>query len=344
VTARRRVWYNQGLSNVFDAIRQGRAGDTAGELRFLASHTRADSAALAAADEAFEEPGPLEPEPYVDWCLEVCRARAVDLFVPARNRVAVAGRADEFAALGTRVRLLAAPAVLRLLANKADTAADLAGTPVPLPEHRRFLTADAFDEAWRELRARHPALCVKPTRGIFGAGFYLLDEGAEALALLLTDDRNRIRPADFRAAFAAAAAPPEFMLMEYLPGDEQSVDAFAHRGEVVAAVSRTKRDSSQRIETDGAAIEVARFVAARYALSGIFNLQTRRRADGTACFLEVNTRMSGGAFYAEAAGLLLPYWAVAVELGLRDPGEIPGAVPCAVAPVNAFARLRHDSA
>lgn len=340
----KRVWYNQGLSNVYDAIRLGRRGDMAGELRFLASHSRPDSPVLAAAHEPFIEPVGIDGAAYAGWCLEVCCERRVDLFIPNRGRIELARRAEEFAALGTQLRTLAAPDVLHMLGDKVATARDLAGTPVPLPEHRLCRSAAEFDAAYDELRRRHAQLCVKPTRGIYGAGFYVLEEDADPFALLLLEDRNRIGVAEYSRALHTAAAAPDLMLMEYLPGEEHSVDAFAHHGRVVAATARGKQGYSQRVETAGPPIEIARFIASRYSLSGVFNLQTKRRADGTACFLEVNPRMSGGAHYAEATGLLLPYWAVAIELGLRSADEIPPFHPCTVAAVNAWAAVGEPGA
>lgn len=332
----RTVWYNQGLSNVYDAVRLGREGDEAGELRFIASHTRPTSGALAIADHALAEPEGLSADEYVAWCLDVCETHGVDLFIPARHRRALSRRPAEFAAIGTRLHTLAAPETLDLLNDKVHTSADLAGTGVPLPEYRHCTTAEEYDRAYEDLRARHAVLCVKPTRGVFGSGFNVLDEDVDPYSLLLLEPRNRMRAADFRRALDDAATFPDLMLMEYLPGEERSVDAFAYRGELVTAVSRVKEGPAQRIEVEGPSIELARFLAARYSFSGIFNLQTKARTDGTGCFLEVNTRMSGGAHYAAGAGLLLPYWAVAVELGLRSPTDIPAPRPCTVAPVNAF--------
>lgn len=48
-----------------------------------------------------------------------------------------------------------------------------------------FESLAQFDEAYVELRLDHQRLCVKPTRGLFGAGFRILDETIDPLDAIL---------------------------------------------------------------------------------------------------------------------------------------------------------------
>jgi hypothetical protein len=321
----KRVWFNQGFSNVYDAILLSRAEDRAGELEFAASHALPDSAVRAAGAEFWRDPVlEMGAEEYVEWCLRVCRERSIDLFIPGRRRLEVArSRARFEAEAGTRVSVLASATVLDLLEKKDETYAAVAALPVPLPEYHMVASLEEFDAAYAELRARHEVLCIKPPVGVYGAGFFVLEEGGDEMERLLAGRTHRIGVQAFRSALAAAREPHRLMLMEYLPGEERSVDAVAEGGELVAAVGRRKTGGAQVLETEGESIELARTLARHFGFSGIFNLQTKDDPKGRGRFLEVNSRMSGGMRFTSFSGVVLPYWSILLALGLRTPGDVP---------------------
>ncbi len=326
--AYRTVWFNQGLSNAYDALRIMREADRDGRLRLLASHTNRHAPVLTIADRALIEPdGELSDDDYVAWCLDNCAAHGIALFVPHRRRAAIAERRGRFDAAGTRVLVAGDRPVLDLVETKERFYADLAGTGIPLPEHRVVTTAAEFDEACTVLSARHPRICVKPTVSVFGLGFRILEQGGDEFDRLMTSDGLKIGIAAFRAALAAASRPRPLLVMEYLPGPERSIDCLAHRGRLVAAVARVKRMTHQITETAGPAIDIARQLTERYRLDGVFNVQTRDAPRGggpVPHLLEVNSRMSGGMLYAcLAGGVPLPYWAALLALGLARPEEVP---------------------
>jgi biotin carboxylase len=130
--------------------------------------------------------------------------------------------------------------------------------------------------------------------------------------------------------------------MQYLEGPERSVDCVAYQGSLVLAVSRVKLPDRQIMETAGPAIDVARRLCRRYRLDGLFNVQLRD-AGGRPHLLEINARMSGGLSYTASTGVILPYWAIMLHLGLRRPEDVPaprpGAVVTTPAPGAGGARL-----
>ena len=122
-----------------------------------------------------------------------------------------------------------------------------------------------------------------------------------------------------------------FLAMEYLAGDERSIDCLAWDGRLVRAVVRRKpaeaRGRWQLIEKDPEGWEIARRAVAAFHLHGLVNVQTRERVhpDGRReqCFLEVNPRMSGGIDLACQAGLNLPYWLLRLVAGTVEEEAIP---------------------
>lgn len=337
-----RVWYSPGLSTVYDALRIIRQQDTAGELRLLASHSRPVSPVFAAADESWlEPPASISDAAFIDWCLDTCRARRVDLFVPGRRVKALAGARDRFEAAGTRMMVPATPEAFRRIDRKDWFYADMAGEA--LPDFRVVRTVAEFDAACAELGALHPRLCVKPVVSIFGLGFHRIVAQDDEYRRFLGADAVPMSMESTRRAIGVAKHPRDLMVMEWLPGPERSVDCIASRGRLLVAVARRKRGDHQVLETAGPAIEAARRVVAHYALDGIVNVQTRD-ARGAPRLLEANARMSGGLHYACASGVAFPYWAVRLALGLSTPADIP--VPRAgvcVAPVQAMVVLGEEA-
>lgn len=320
-TQRKRVWFNEGITAIHDALVLIREADGARELELLASHLNPAAPELAVADVAFLEPPRMRSEEYVAWCLRTCHEHGVDLFVPSFHRVAISARRAEFEAMGTRLLVAAAEEELALAERKDFFYASLKGV-VPLPEFCTIVTLAEFDEAWAVLRPRHELLCIKPAVSVPGVRFHILREKHDAYADLFGNGVN-VDVDVFRGALAGAQAPRRLLLMEYLPGPERSVDCLARDGTLIAAVSRIKHSAFlQELEVEGAAIELAAAVVAKHRLSGLVNVQTRDGRGGPR-LIELNARMSGGILYACCSGLNFPWWSVVLALGLRDASQVP---------------------
>ena len=327
------LWYNSGLSNTYDAVRLIREA-AGGTLRVLASHGEPQAPVLAAADLALVEPaGTLSDGDYVAWCLGVCRRYDVRLFIPSRRARALAAAGAAFAAVGTRIQAFA-PANLALFEHKDALYRDLVGTPIPLPAYRVIDSLAAFDDAYAALRTHHPRLCVKPTVGIYGAGFRILSETADDYDTLLGVEPGVISLRAYRSALERTQRRFELLLMPFLPDTERSVDCLAVSGRLVAAVARAKKGRHQLLETAGPAVDYARLLTERYGLDGVFNCQFKDQ-NGLAHLLEINARMSGGLLYACQSGVNFPYWSAVLALGLAEPSAVPPpADGIAIAPVQ----------
>lgn len=335
-----KVWFNKGLSNTFDALEIIRSADLSKRIALLASHTDGWSPVSKVADQFFVEPRSLCDGAYVDWCLAQCVEQGVDVFVPQRRREAISGHRERFDAQGVRLSVMAGPQTVRLVDRKHELYDDLRGSDVPVPPYRVFRTADEFDQAVMELEATNRCLCVKPSVGVYGAGFRILERDGCELKRILSGDNLRTSFNAFRSALLSSAQERDLMLMAYLPGIERSVDVLAQHGRMVSAVSRVKVGSHQILETDGLSITIAEMLTERYRLDGMFNVQTKESEDGTPYLLEINSRMSGGLIYSCQAGVAFPYWAIMLAAGEATPEDVPIPTPgLRIAPVQGCLRL-----
>ncbi len=321
-----RVWYNRTFSSVYAAIRLIRAADSAGRFTIIHSNANRHTPAARLAHEFHGEPTGLEPAAYVDWCLEFCRKQRIDIFVPGREATLLSAHHDRFLDAGTRVLSAATPQKLQLIHDKAGFYAETQLPQAPVAEFRRFENLAGFDAAWAELRPRHAKLCIKPSRGIYGIGFAIVDEERSAAALLLGGVEYHIGYQDLRRGLGEMGDFRTMLLMEFLEGHEYSVDCVGDQGRLVTAVARRKlpqAGSGQLIDMRPEIIEATAKLAADYGLNGIFNVQFREAA-GKPRLLEINPRMSGGIGMACAAGPNLPWIALKGFADGFDTVEVPG--------------------
>ena len=324
------IWFSHGYASIRDAVTMIRDGARVGghRVRLLASHPDADAAVLEAADEAFLEPRFDGDKDRLAWYLDTCRTHRVDLFVPGFGKAKLAPHAAAFAAVGTKLLIPADADTLTLLHDKARFTAAAVAAGLPMPWTREVGDAAGFDEALDDLAALGLPACVKPPQGVFGAGFWRLDPGISAFAALMDPDTRCLPPRVMRAALTDAQGPTPLLVMEHLPGDEWSIDALCDQGRTIAAVARRKTGRAQAIEVAGPALDIARAAIALFGLSGLVNLQCKAAGDRDADprLLEINARMSGGCLYTAASGVNLPWWHVALALGLAQESDIPRPV------------------
>ena len=333
------VWFNQGFSGVRDAVKmiglaKVNGGEKGASVRLLASHRDANAAVLEVADIGFVEPSidrstAAGIADYVDYCLDTCRTHRIDLFVAQRGAIDMAERRDEFARIGTRLAATAPPETLRLVEDKSRFYSAACAAGIPMPWTREIADADGFDAACGELAGLGLDACVKPPHGVFGSGYWRLDPRVSLFRTLMTADRHCIAPAAMREAIVAENGPLRLLVLEHLAGTEWSLDCIAQGGRLVAGVARRKLGRAQRLEVAGPIFAMAARAVAQFELSGLINLQFKAASsedDDDIRLLEINLRMSGGCLYTRYSGVNLPWWHVALELGLAGEHDIPAPV------------------
>lgn len=323
------LWIGQGHAGQGELIRLIRAGLGPGAT-VVAPMAEDREDPLSTADIAMRErstPDPsLRGQAYADWLLAAGQAIGATAMLVHRGRRDAVSARSAFEAAGIRLSGGALHVEDLDATQRKDVFTRILeehGVPVPQtiavhdgPELRRAVSAVA---------ARRDA-CVKPAVGIYGRGFWRLSDSArEVDAFLNPDDRVASADAFMRAYDDAGAAEP-YLVMEWLPGPEWSVDCVCDAGRIVAAASRRKEHAWQVVETRGPQVELARRVAGIFGLDGVVNVQVRLDAEGVMRVLEANTRPSGGLTYSAAAGVNLPgIWA-------RHATGLPVTVPRLAAP------------
>ncbi|CAM3296024.1 carboxylate--amine ligase [Pseudomonas floridensis] len=310
------IWFLEGQSSQREVIMGARDALPA-SVRIVASHRQLRSEITGQADVALQEP--LDNEERIAWVLETARSLGVKVIVAGRVGSRYEAERQRFVAKG--FDLVTGGTSLQTFENVDDkslftAAAELAGLAC-IPG----LTAN---NAY-ELQAAYDALssagevCIKPTVGIYGHGFWRFKDGVDDFRCFANPDARETTFSAYLNAYRQSDDRPPMLLMPYMPGSECSVDMVCEQGRAVAYVGRRKLGLNQTFERDSEAVRLAVRAAEHFACDGLINVQTRDDANGKPHLLEINPRYSGGIGYTRETGVNLPGIFATRRLGLKEP-------------------------
>lgn len=318
MVSRVRVWLNRTYAeNVFfmDQLRRN-PSDRAVEIH--ATHGDADSPVLAAADTAELEPEGLSPAAYVEFALDQCVRRGIDVFVPRLHQSAVVAHRAEFAAAGTAL-LAPPPEAVAVFHDKVVAYEAVQAVGVPVPPWWRVRTASELVAAVEALEADGQKACFKPASGAGGVGFRVITRSPFSMTQLGGFPSPYV-PLDLVVeALRTAGEPVDWLVMPRLAEPEVSVDCLTGPdNRIRLAVGRTKNGRRRGFTLDERWLEPARLIAEGFGLHYLSNIQFRMFGDRPV-LMDVNTRPAGGLHQLSLCGVNAPWAAVQLALG-EDPG------------------------
>jgi carbamoyl-phosphate synthase large subunit len=256
---------------------------------------------LVGADHRFLVPAG-DADDFLDDVLRRCRTEGIDVVVPTVDSelLPLATHRATFADAGVRLAVTGLEA-LRGTLDKAVLADRCAGA-VRIPR-TALLTADLDLGAWT-----YPVI-VKPRRGSGSRGVFAVDS-AVALAQLTPDSA--------------------FIVQEYLPGEEYSLDVIADlAARVISVVPRARLRVDSGVSVAGRTLHdpeldaLARGVVAALGITLVANVQCRRDRDGRPALLEVNPRFPGAMPLTIHSGVDMPRLCLDAILGRPLPESVP---------------------
>jgi carbamoyl-phosphate synthase large subunit len=245
-------------------------------------------------------PAGLDPD-FVSVVLARCVGLGVDVLIPtvdAEMRPLASAR-GEFAAAG--IELMLAPArALDLTLDKLALASCCAG-------HVLVPRTEPFDSALDPGSWDYPVV-VKPRTG----------SGSRDISVVVSSQE-----------LAGMARSADFIVQEYLPGEEYSIDVLADAaGHVMASVPRLRARVDSGVSVAGRTMHdpgLEHFGAVVVTVTGlnyIANVQARRDAHGRPALLEVNPRAPGALPLTMASGVDMPRLALDSLRGRPVPRQV----------------------
>jgi len=313
------IWFLEGQSSQRDVIIGAREALPA-EVKIYASHRQERPEITSLADVSFQEPK--ENAERIEWVIAtalvhnikvILAGRVGNVFEHARSRFEQAGL--ELVTGGMSM------STFDMVDDKSRFTAEAERVGLPCVPAITASNAEEMFAAYKTLSASGE-VCVKPTNGIYGQGFWRFKADTDPFRCFANPDAREANFEMYMRAYCEGETPAPMLMMPYMDGSECSVDMVCEAGRAIAFVCRRKEGVFQSFERYSAAVELARKAAEHFGCDGIVNVQTKDDASGNPHLLEINPRYSGGIGYTRATGTNLPGIFAARRLGLPEPETV----------------------
>ncbi|SLL36975.1 carbamoyl phosphate synthase-like protein [Mycobacteroides abscessus subsp. abscessus] len=316
---KKRIWFNQWFTTVAHFIDMIRYNSDGIEFEVYGTSNNENALYLSYCDASFKEPS-VTGEEYLQFCLAFCRKHSIDIFVPRKENVLIAKHLREFNELGVQVLVCPDAHLMENLDDKEATyqlieRQSFLKEYVSIPDYFIVTNAEAFKEAYYNLKEKGHTVCFKPVIGEGGNGFRIIQERLATIEELFYNGvSHKITFDHAYETLKQQAVFPPLMVLEYLDGPEYSIDCLAYDGELMAAIPRKKGKGRVReLEQNQELITLAEKINQVLKIPFVYNIQVKYK-EGKPKLLEINPRMSGGLHYSCLAGINMPYRAVKLLL------------------------------
>lgn len=308
-----RIWFNHWFSTVYHIIKLMREGFD-GALTVIGSSSNSRAVYRQVCDEWYPEED-LPQDEYVEFCLDFCRAHAVDVFAPRRSLVAIARASKRFEEAGVKLLLETDGDMVAMLDDKIATYDFFRGRlPEILPDFRLTHSLDEFNEAVASVNSPSGRLCYKLSMDEGARSFRVLDERIETMRALYEKAGSKITLRAAQAVLSGYDFSIPILVMPYLSGADVSVDCMETAGGRLM-IPRFKVGRFSEVRPDREVMRLCGHIMDLLRFEMPANIQFKMEGD-TPYLLEINPRMSGGLqLSCLATGINLPAVALNKLLG-----------------------------
>jgi carbamoyl-phosphate synthase large subunit len=195
---------------------------------------------------------------------------------------------------------------------------------LPVPRYRIVDSLDTLRAAASELGYPGRPVVLKTARGAGAMGLKIIRSDVSGTEMFLSRLNRDVSLEVVIEQLQRMLSWPRLLLMEYLPGEEFSVDVLLHRGTWYGGVVRQRDESLFGLATNAVAVDrpdlldLARTFALQIGLEYVNNIQFRVAKTREPMIMEINPRVPGTIELSIAAGCNLPAVALALSLGRSD--------------------------
>ncbi|MBQ8966656.1 ATP-grasp domain-containing protein [Ruminococcus sp.] len=307
---KRVIWFNHWFSQAYNFIELLKRD----ERNYVIATAKVEEFVFgAAADERAVEPRGVNGEEYVEWALKFCKENGVDVFFPKRWRAEVIKHIDDFGAIGTKVTADRNTEQNDMLDSKMKSCEFMREHGLcATPYMERITTVEGFERAYAAIKERYGSshkVCVKADRDEGGITYRRLYD--EAAPKSMPED---ISYAAYLADLKSRSRIYPMVVMPYLSEPEMSIDCMRTESGLIA-VPRCKVDRHiTALRFDREFLDIAERISSAVKIEYPYNIQLRP-LNGEQVFMEINTRMAGGCYKADAVGVNFPQLAVSHAFG-----------------------------
>jgi carbamoyl-phosphate synthase large subunit len=274
-------------------------------------------------DKIYGIPFPESPE-FTEKVLNICIAEKVDVIIPlvTRELMVFASNRHVFQKNGIYVSV-SDPEPLSIANNKYLLMKFCRESGIPSPGFHLIKSTEEFITAAKELGYPDRKICFKPPVSNGLRGFRIIDDSQDRFFSIMNEKPNNVYIGydEFISICRVVTDFPELLVMEYLPGDEYSIDVLADNGSYISAIPRSRDHIKMGISFVGTVVKddeiigYSKRIVEGLKLNGNIGLQFKRDINGIPMIIESNPRVQGTIVLCSAAGENMVYEAVKLGLG-----------------------------
>lgn len=283
-------------------------------IRLIGVDMNKDDSILQMFDAYYVVPKADDPS-YIDYLLEICEKEKVNFLIPIMSAELekLSLNKTKFEKIGTIVSVSNYDE-LTIANNKYKLFEYLEKRGMNVPKYCEVNTLDDIDKAIEKIG--YP-IVFKMVNGSGSRGMRIIDPNKSSFYILFNEKPNSMYTtlSEFKNTLSNGQMP-KMMAMEYLPGDEYSVDLLAKNGKVKYSACRKGTNVQSGIIINGVVVNKPEIIdicnkAVEYLkLDGNIGFDIKERQDGTPIIMECNPRATAGISEFKASGLNLLYLSI----------------------------------
>lgn len=274
-------------------------------------------------DQFYRVPKATDPD-YCNIILDICQKEKVDIYFPniSAEVSAVVRRKDEFGRINTIISATD-PKAVEISNNKLSTYEFLKMKGLSVPEYYPVYCVQDFVDGCKAMGYPQKPVCIKIVNSSGSRGVRIIDDRKDRYQIFAYEKPNSFYTSyeDMLSILRSRGTLDEMMLVEYMPGNEYTVDLLADNGEVLYMAGRENMVSMMSIAQESevkkidSAYETSRRIVEALKLDGNIGFDYMKNREGVPILMDINPRITATVSVIAAAGLNLPYLRVKQLLG-----------------------------
>lgn len=267
-------------------------------------------------DSFYQVPAATAPN-YVDIVLGICKKENVTVYFPniSVEVEAVVARKNEFDTIGVKLSVSNIDSI-RISNNKLRTYQMLQKAGISVPKFYGVHSVEEFIAGCKHMGYPAHPVCLKIVDGSGSRGVRIIDATRSRYEIFVHEKPNSFFTSyeDMLNVLKQAGDNfHEMMLVEYMPGNEYTVDLLAEKGKILYQVGRENVVSLMSIAQesilvkDEEAYRVSSQVVELLNVDGNMGFDFMRTADGRPVLMDINPRITATVSVVAAGGVNLMY-------------------------------------
>lgn len=261
---------------------------------------------------------------YVDRILEICEKEQVDIYFPniSAEMSAVAERLTEFKKINTIVSIANSKAISSV-DNKRNAYDILRKNGINVPKYYPVHSIEDFVDGCEVMGYPDNPVCLKLVSNSGSRGVRIIDATKNRYEIFAREKPNSFFSAydEMLSILKSADQLDEMMIVEYMPGNEYTVDLLADKGEVLYIAGRENIVSMMSIAQKSIvarndyAYTICEQIVKLFNYSGNIGFDFMKNSEGVPVLMDINPRLTATVSVIAAAGINLPYLRIKQLLG-----------------------------